>query len=367
MIAVCAGVLWYVEGHRESSNAQGTAACVAMGKACGSVELASGEKVDCGTCGDHEICSHDGFDNVCCAPTRCAEQHANCGQMSDGCGGTLDCGTCPTGQVCGGGGANVCGTTSCVPTTCDAAGVDCGRISDGCGGTLECGTCSGGLMCGGGGTPNRCSAPTTKPEVALVRGCLEQPSGALTPLNQTPVRVGLWAGAKAIDFALADVRGERVVLTQLLKSAPVVLELGARTCGNFNWNIEGMDRLAKKFSGKAHFLTVYAIEPHPSFPDPSPFRGRPFLLHYSDAAQPRTYAERRALAATTQKKLTPERRVLVDDLDNPVWCTYGPAPNAAFIIRQDGIIEAAHPWMHVESLETSLEALLDRTAKQKKG
>ncbi|MCK6550797.1 hypothetical protein L6R52_33475, partial [Myxococcota bacterium] len=326
----------------------------------------SGDRVDCGRCGDHEICAHDGFENVCCAPTRCEEQQADCGSMSDGCGGTLDCGTCPTGQVCGGGGVpNVCGTAACRPTTCDAEGVDCGRISDGCGGVVDCGTCAGGMICGGDGTPNHCSVPSTRPAIALARGCLGQPTQALTPLNQTPVRVGLWAGTKAIDFALADVRGERVVLTQLLKSAPVVLELGARTCGNFNWNSEGMDRLAKKFRGKAHFVTVYVIEPHPTFPDASPFRGRPFKLHFSDASQPRSYAERRAHGAATQSKIAPERRVLVDDLDNPVWCTYGPAPNAAFIIRQDGVIEAAHPWLHVESLEGSLEALLDRMAREK--
>ncbi|MCK6545191.1 hypothetical protein L6R52_04930 [Myxococcota bacterium] len=338
--------------------------CIAQGKACGTIELASGEQIDCGSCGPYEVCGADGMQNVCCAPTSCEEQRVTCGRMTDGCGRVLDCGSCPEGQVCGGGGvANVCAlaVSACTPITCDAVDADCGQVSDGCGGVLDCGTCSGGLTCGADGTHNRCGTASSKANTRLVRGCLDVRREPLSPMNHTPVRVGVWAGERAVDFTLEDLHGGRVTLSKLLETAPVVLELGSRTCGVFRHNSPRMDALARRFAGKAHFLTVYTIEAHPLFPDASPYRGRPFPLGFTDVSLARTFDERKSHAKGVE--LVPERRILVDTLDNPVWCTYGPAPNAAFLIRQDGIIEASHAWLDVDSFAGSLELLLARASR----
>jgi len=55
--------------------------------------------------------------------------------------------------------------------------------------------------------------------------------------------------------------------------------------------------------------------------------------------------------------------LLVDDLSpgelsNPVWCTYGPAANSAFLISQDGIIDTAQAWLDVQDMRIAIDALL---------
>jgi len=66
---------------------------------------------------------------------------------------------------------------------------------------------------------------------------------------------------------------------------------------------------------------------------------------------PHTYNDRAGLAAQTISKFDiPENHLmLVDDLtpgatNNPIWCTYGPAPYAGYVIGQDGVIVASEIW-----------------------
>ena len=55
--------------------------------------------------------------------------------------------------------------------------------------------------------------------------------------------------------------------------------------------------------------------------------------------------------------------VLVDDLipgelNNPVWCTYGPCPNCSYLIDQDGIIHTTQIWFNAEGMEKAINDLL---------
>jgi hypothetical protein len=47
--------------------------------------------------------------------------------------------------------------------------------------------------------------------------------------------------------------------------------------------------------------------------------------------------------------------VLIDEFDNPVWCTYGPAPNIAYLIDRDGIIIEKQGWYQPELMEKAIE------------
>ena len=51
--------------------------------------------------------------------------------------------------------------------------------------------------------------------------------------------------------------------------------------------------------------------------------------------------------------------VLVDEIDNPVWCTYGPAPNIAYLIGEDGKIVAKQGWFDGVQMELSILAYFD--------
>ena len=113
-----------------------------------------------------------------------------------------------------------------------------------------------------------------------------------------------------------------------------------------------------------HFVHVYVIEPHPKAPYVSPFTGDVWEdREFSTLPQAYDYATRVEHAKTAEAMLEGDQVLLVDDLDNdgrtnPVWCTYGPAPNAAYLIRQDGGIQEARRWMNPHSLREVIDEML---------
>jgi hypothetical protein len=117
------------------------------------------------------------------------------------------------------------------------------------------------------------------------------------------------------------------------------------------------------YDQRVHFVQVYVIEPHPQDPDPSPYRGTVWEAEYSSKGQPKTYAERVQNARDVLPSIQGNQLQLVDDLtpgahNNPVWCTYGPCPNCAFLIRQDGILDTVQTWVDATDLQSAIDALL---------
>jgi hypothetical protein len=120
----------------------------------------------------------------------------------------------------------------------------------------------------------------------------------------------------------------------------------------------------------AHIVHVYTVEAHPALPAPTPYKqwtfddlpeGGPGDTSYGNTRQAYTYEDRVANAEQVLTLVETEPRLLIDALgtgvaSNPVWCTYGTAPNAAFVISQDGTIVLAQLWTEVASLR---QALLD--------
>lgn len=50
--------------------------------------------------------------------------------------------------------------------------------------------------------------------------------------------------------------------------------------------------------------------------------------------------------------------VLVDEFDNPLWCTYGPAPDIAYLIGTDGKIVTKQGWYDPKEMESAILAYL---------
>jgi hypothetical protein len=112
-----------------------------------------------------------------------------------------------------------------------------------------------------------------------------------------------------------------------------------------------------------HIVHVLVIEPHPQPPDPSPYSGRPAAMAYSTRPQSTTFEQRLEAAEAIAPLLEGDQLVLIDELAppasvDPVWCTYGPAPNSAFLIRQDGILKVVQAWLDVEAMEAAILRLL---------
>jgi hypothetical protein len=50
--------------------------------------------------------------------------------------------------------------------------------------------------------------------------------------------------------------------------------------------------------------------------------------------------------------------VLIDEMDNPLWCTYGPAPNIAYLIDSDGKIIGKQGWYDPQLMKVAIEEYL---------
>ena len=112
-----------------------------------------------------------------------------------------------------------------------------------------------------------------------------------------------------------------------------------------------------------HFVNLFVVEPHPESPDPSPYTGDVRVMNDITNGQAFTYDERVATAQEIDPLLEGNQLLLVDDLvpgalNNPVWCTYGPCPNCAYLIRQDGTIDTTQNWFNAEGMEEAINDLL---------
>jgi hypothetical protein len=100
-----------------------------------------------------------------------------------------------------------------------------------------------------------------------------------------------------------------------------------------------------------HFVTLYTREAHPISGSPLGFS---YDAEGNAIEQPQTYRERVALAAKTIAEAGITMLVLVDEIDDPVWCTYGRRPNNAYFIGTDGRIVLKQDWNSVAEVEDAI-------------
>lgn len=65
-----------------------------------------------------------------------------------------------------------------------------------------------------------------------------------------------------------------------------------------------------------------------------------------------------ALARQTAEAEDMTVPLLVDRMDNAVWCTYGPAPDVAYLIGQDGTILTRQEWYDPPAMADAVADLL---------
>jgi hypothetical protein len=111
------------------------------------------------------------------------------------------------------------------------------------------------------------------------------------------------------------------------------------------------EELFEKYGDRVKFVIVYVIEPHPHG-QICPYTGN-FWLNYpanndiyeQPLYQPVHYEWRIDQAKKMKDALlSKDIPVIVDRMDNPVWCTYGPAPNIAYFINTDGTVIEKLGW-----------------------
>ena len=70
-----------------------------------------------------------------------------------------------------------------------------------------------------------------------------------------------------------------------------------------------------------------------------------------------------ALAREVEALLEGEQLMLVDELtpesrNNPLWCSYGPAPNSGYLIDRTGKLRVVNTWIDVSGMEETIDAIL---------
>lgn len=121
--------------------------------------------------------------------------------------------------------------------------------------------------------------------------------------------------------------------------------------------------LREEFGSDYAFVLVYVVDPHPLAPDPSPYRGEPWEFQYSKFRQARSHEERADDANQVSVKDVFDE-VLVDDLEpdnpagnNPVWCTWGPAPNPGWLLSaKSGRVLLGQPWLNTTEMRSIMGA-----------
>lgn len=200
----------------------------------------------------------------------------------------------------------------------------------------------------------------------LERGCYGAPDAEFTKENFAEVEVFAKRGEPAWDWTFPQVGGGEVHLADLLMEKPVVIFSGSYSCPVYRRNRKKIDQLANRMGDKLHVVVVYGPEAHPEN-DNSPYSG-------ANWSKPDKYSHV-DLATSDAERMEHAEKVggsgpvieVVEPLDNPFWCTYGTAPNAGYLIQQDGTFEAVHDWFDPPTMFASIEAMLGSSAPRRGG
>lgn len=137
----------------------------------------------------------------------------------------------------------------------------------------------------------------------------------------------------APEFTLKTYDGQRTVrLSETIGSKPVVLVFGNFTCGPFRSMYPGVESVYRRFKDDAIFLGIYVREAHPT-------DGWKMELNTKAGVavtQPKTYAERVAVAEQCHQLLKPTIPLLVDDIEDSTGNAYSGMPARLYIIDRRG-------------------------------
>lgn len=159
----------------------------------------------------------------------------------------------------------------------------------------------------------------------LIRGLVGSEVGSL--------QEGPALDAPAPDFTLTTHDGtQKVHLADVIGKSPVVLTFGNFTCGPFRSMFPAVEDIHNRFGSEAVFLTVYVREAHPTDGWKMESNARVGVA----VAQPKTYAERTAVATQCQRLLKPTMPLLVDEINDSTGNAYSGMPARLYVIDRKG-------------------------------
>jgi hypothetical protein len=128
-----------------------------------------------------------------------------------------------------------------------------------------------------------------------------------------------------------------------------------------------------KYRDVINFIMIDTIEAYPvGSACPYDARGEQIMVESSFTVpgesgmpiqQPKTYEARVKQAINFKTTLSITIPMLVDEMDNAVWCTYGPASNIAYLIATDGTILEKEPYYAPDVMEEAIQKYLKVNSK----
>lgn len=203
----------------------------------------------------------------------------------------------------------------------------------------------------------RPTAPPATPPVATDAIANKTPAPAATPAaSDKPIDNADGPFTGAVGAAIPDFTLKRLP-SGLVKSAAfanrvVVIEFGSYSAPPFRYRTIAMDALAKEYSGRAEFITIYTAEAYPAGEwDVARNRDDKVSIprHPDEAARMSAAENMRAI-------LKPLRAVAVDSLDDPVAVKFRAGAHSAFVIGRDGVIVARQQWCDPDGLRRHIDA-----------
>lgn len=162
-------------------------------------------------------------------------------------------------------------------------------------------------------------------------------------LAQLDFQPALHVGDVAPEFAVTDLNGETVRLSDFRGKKHVVFEFGCLTAPIFVNDIAELNRLHRTFRDEdVEMFVIYVREAHP---------GETYEAH--------TSLEQKIAYARDLKRLeNVEPPVLVDSLAGDVHHLYGLRPSPVWIINKEGRIAHKSLWLVGDQLELIVRSLL---------
>ena len=155
----------------------------------------------------------------------------------------------------------------------------------------------------------------------------------------------LQIGATAPGFTLKDLAEKEYSLSNL-KGEIVVLQFGSSTTMPYIDQIKPIIGLTKKYRRKGvTFLTVYTVE------QDFGWQAEDYFSKYE-----RAKGLRFQVSAQSGQRMT--AKILVDDMEETVYKTYGSVPAGVFIVDQDGNLAFKAKVVNTVDVEKVLEELL---------
>ena len=162
----------------------------------------------------------------------------------------------------------------------------------------------------------------------------------------------LHVGMPAPDFAVTDLEGNTVRLSDFRGHQHVLIEFGCITAPVFVSNVPTLNRLHAQFQDQdVQVVVIYVREAHP---------GDVYRFHT-------TFEQKAEHARDLQRLEDVQCPVLVDSLEGQAHHLYGLRPSPVYVVDKDGLLVYKAAWLVPEEAELALSQLVRAEQVQAEG